>query len=350
MSVAICGDIHFGSKIGDENFFNYQNQSFDRMVDYCIQKQIKTIIFLGDIFNHRTTINFFVLDHVIKKFNRISKIFDNIIIVVGNHDVFYKNTNRLNSPNVIFNSLFSDDLKKKIKIIYEKPEELTYDGSLFLMLPWITKDNFDTCIESIKNSTSKYCMGHLEINGFLMNSKIKCEGGLKASTFKNFNRVFSGHFHTRSRNKNIIYTGSMTQLTWNDYNDKKGFYVLDSKTGKEEFVQLNDDIFIKLIINEKTNVEDMLYVKNSYIKIYINRKLTSIEQKIITQILLNNIKHEVIDNTIIEDNVDLKIEDESTDVIIKEVVQIQENIEPKDKKNVYRCLMSAHNNVLVEGN
>ena len=347
--MAICGDIHFGAKTNDEKFLEYQNRCFDYMIDYCVSNGIRTISFLGDVFNNRSSISIFILDYVIKKFTEISDKFDNIIITIGNHDTFYKNTNKLNSPDIIFNSLFSDKLKQKIKIIYDDPEEVTINGSLVLLVPWITKDNYEKCITAIENSTSKYCLGHFEINGFLMNSFVKCDGGLKTSSFKNFDRVLSGHFHTKSENKNIKYVGSLTQLTWNDYSDPRGFHILEQKTGKLDFIQCANEIFIKIIINETTDLNQFSNVKDSYIKVYINRKLNNKEEKVLTNILMQNIRYEVIDNTLVDDITDMEVNDESTDVIIKEGIDIQENMSDNEKRDVYKTIMNIYNKILVEG-
>ena len=37
-----------------------------------------------------------------------------------------------------------------------------------LFIPWICDDNYEDSIETIKNSTSDICFGHLEIKGFEM--------------------------------------------------------------------------------------------------------------------------------------------------------------------------------------
>ena len=45
-----------------------------------------------------------------------------------------------------------------------------------------------------------------------------------------FDRVFSGHYHTRSNNGRIFYLGNPYQMFWNDVNDARGFHIFDTET------------------------------------------------------------------------------------------------------------------------
>ena len=59
----------------------------------------------------------------------------------------------------------------------------------------------------IDESTSKVAMGHLEINGFKATRGHMMETGMDVSCFDRFERVFSGHFHTRSNDGKVYYLG-----------------------------------------------------------------------------------------------------------------------------------------------
>ena len=54
-------------------------------------------------------------------------------------------------------------------------------------------------------------------------------GGLDCSIFKNYDSVWSGHFHHRSKRGNVQYLGNPYQMYWNDYKDKRGFHIYDTE-------------------------------------------------------------------------------------------------------------------------
>ena len=288
MSIIICGDPHFGFRNNIEKFVSYQSQSFYTMIDYAFENKIKDIILLGDIFDNRRSIYLPILNDVLIKFKYALDKGINITMIAGNHDVFYKNTNKLNSPKVIFDRWKEIDTLGKLRIIDIDAEEITYEGVSFLLIPWLTSDNSESCIEYINKSMSTYCLGHFEINGFTMNGMTQCTEGLDQKIFSKFKRTLSGHFHTRSKNRNITYVGSMVQMTWADFDDKRGFWTLDPVTDKFDFISLNHEIFHKVMVNDNTTTNDIKEIsntiKNSFIQFYLNRKLLSLEYEILEHV------------------------------------------------------------------
>jgi DNA repair exonuclease SbcCD nuclease subunit len=82
----------------------------------------------------------------------------------------------------------------------------------------------------IKKTKAKIAMGHLELQGFRVNRQI-CDGSWSRSGyFKNFKKVFSGHYHTRSDNGTVFYLGNPYEIYWNDVNDPRGFHIFDTET------------------------------------------------------------------------------------------------------------------------
>jgi hypothetical protein len=104
------------------------------------------------------------------------------------------------------------------------------------MLPWICADNYAECMEAVKNSTAPVLMGHLELAGFVMHRGQQSEDGMDPKIFDKFDLVCSGHFHHRSRKGNIQYLGNPYEMTWNDFDDPRGFHILDTKTQELTFV------------------------------------------------------------------------------------------------------------------
>jgi hypothetical protein len=48
--------------------------------------------------------------------------------------------------------------------------------------------------------------------------------------------VFSGHYHHKSDDCHIYYLGNPYELTWQDYNDPRGFHLFDLETRELTFI------------------------------------------------------------------------------------------------------------------
>ena len=89
---------------------------------------------------------------------------------------------------------------------------MEFDGLNILFMPWINSENYQLCLDSMKDSSSSIMFGHFEINGFEM-YKAYCNNGMETEIFKKFDTVLSGHFHHKSDNGNVYYLGTPYELT-----------------------------------------------------------------------------------------------------------------------------------------
>ena len=48
--------------------------------------------------------------------------------------------------------------------------------------------------------------------------------------FNKFEKVYSGHYHTRSTDGKIYYLGNPYEMFWNDVKDDRGFHIFDTET------------------------------------------------------------------------------------------------------------------------
>ena len=99
MKLALISDTHAGARgdsaIFNEFFFKFWENVF---FPYLKENNITQICHLGDVVDRRKFINYVTLNSWRKRF--FDKLTENNIqmdVIVGNHDVTYKNTNEINA-------------------------------------------------------------------------------------------------------------------------------------------------------------------------------------------------------------------------------------------------------------
>lgn len=272
--IAVLGDTHFGAKSDSQVMLDYQEEFFtDFFFPELRRRRLDVVFHMGDLVDRRKYVNFHTL-------NRFREFFLDPLsdytahIICGNHDVFYKSTNRVNA----LDELCAD---RGINV-HTWPKTLSvFDENDIAVLPWMNIDNKEEWGEVLTTSEAPYCFGHLEINGFLMTRGFACDHGWKPSVFGRFDKVLSGHFHLRSENKNILYVGTPYDLDWNDCDSRKGFHVFDTYDGSVEFIEYPKKLYHKIEIDDASvDIESLTQsirqsrsrYKNSYVKIYVSNR------------------------------------------------------------------------------
>ena len=266
MKILLITDQHFGVRNDNEHFINHYKKFYGQVVIPFIKASgIKEIISLGDTFDRRRYINFHSLDEAKEMwFDQLIKLGCNHTMLIGNHDIYYKNTLKVNAPHEILGEYNFD--------VIDKPTTKSYDGTDILMLPWICDDNKSEVFEAVQRSKAPVCMGHLELNGFEAHPGHIMESGMDGTFFNKFKRVFSGHYHQKSTKGNISYLGNPYQLYWNDYGCKRGFHVFDTSTLKTTFYRNPFDIFYKLYYNNGVSIPESEDLKGSFVKLIVEEK------------------------------------------------------------------------------
>ena len=114
--------------------------------------------------------------------------------------------------------------------IYSETTSIMIGDLNVLLVPWINSENLESSIKLIKKSKAPVCMGHLELNGFVVTQQVIMDHGLDMKYFKKFDKTFSGHFHTRSNQGDIYYLGNPYEIYWNDFDNVRGFHIFDTET------------------------------------------------------------------------------------------------------------------------
>ena len=266
MKILLITDQHFGVRNDNQHFINHYKRFYSKVVIPFIKASgIKEIISLGDTFDRRRYINFHSLDEAKEMwFDQLIKLGCNHTMLIGNHDIYYKNTLKVNAPHEILGEYNFD--------VIDKPTTKSYDGTDILLLPWICDDNKSEVFEAVQRSKAPVCMGHLELNGFEAHPGHIMESGMDKTFFNKFKRVFSGHYHQKSTKGNISYLGNPYQLYWNDYGCKRGFHVFDTSTLKTTFYRNPFDIFYKLYYNNGVSIPESEDLKGSFVKLIVEEK------------------------------------------------------------------------------
>jgi DNA repair exonuclease SbcCD nuclease subunit len=309
MRIALINDTHAGargdSSIFNEFFFKFWENTF---FPYLKENNIKHVCHLGDVVDRRKFINFVTLNSWRKRFFDVLKNEGiTMDVIVGNHDVYFRNTNEVNAMNELFYGY--DNIK-----VYIDPIDIDYDGLSVALVPWINSTNYEQSIEFLNKTKSQVVFGHFEIAGFEMDRGNISHGGLDRKLFNRFDTVLSGHFHHKSSSGNITYLGNQYEITWADSGDQRGFHVIDTDTREVEFVQNPHTIFHKMSYDdterefEYWNSYDFSKLKDCYIKIIVvNKNNAYLFDSVVDKLY----KADVADISIVEDFTELDIEDDS---------------------------------------
>jgi DNA repair exonuclease SbcCD nuclease subunit len=337
MLVVILGDIHIGVR-NDSAVFNELQRKFytEVLFPYMEEHKLDTIVQLGDMFDRRKYINFnslnlakdYLFDPMLKK---------NITChtLVGNHDIAFRNTLSVNSQRLLLGGYPN-------VIVHDKPCTIDFDGLPIDLIPWICEENTQEISDFITESKSSFCAGHFELAGFEMDRNNWCREGQDPATLSKYELVIAGHFHHRSRKSNILYAGVPIEHTWADWNDPKGFHVLDTDTRELEFIKNPHTIYVKISYNDDDLFFDDVQKKDfseytgKYVKVVTIKK----NNAFLFETFMDNLsKANPVDITTVEDFTDDNLPGSEDDIdqaddtmaIIDKVVDALEIDLQKDK-------------------
>jgi DNA repair exonuclease SbcCD nuclease subunit len=346
MKIALITDQHLDGRKGSLAFWNFFQKFYDEVFFPTLEKEkVDAIIDLGDTFDNRKSIDFNTFNRIRDNyFDRLKKY--DVHMLLGNHCTYYKNTNKVNSPELLLKDY-------KNIYVYSEPKRVGFGSKKFLMLPWINTENREVVMRLLDTVEADNVCGHLEVNGFEVTPGMKFDhGGLEPSAFKNFKRVWSGHFHHRSKKGNIQYLGNPYQMFWNDYKDTRGFHIYDTETDKLKFIPNPFEIFDKIFYNDKKedyNKQDVSGYKDKYIKIVVEEKWDYQMFETLVDRLYNLGVHgiSIVENLVAEDTAtDIEISSKDTLTLLNEYIdEVEMSVDKTDLKNLMRSLYIESCNV-----
>lgn len=350
MKVAIITDQHFGARNDSIAFLDFFQKFYDNTFFPTIESSgINTVLILGDTFDRRKYVNFYSLQKTKEMFfDRLENMGIRVFMLAGNHDTYYKNTNDVNSPDLL--------LKEYSNIsVIDDPEEINIDGTKICMMPWICPENYTQSLNLMNTTQAEICMGHFEIAGFAMHKGMESHDGLSKDLFNKFDLVFSGHYHHRSSDKHIHYLGNPYELTWQDFNDPRGFHLFDLERRHLEFIQNPYTMFSRVEYDDKEKDPidlDSIDLKDKYVKVVVVNKTDYYKFDKFTQKLYNK---DCADIKIIEDmsefndgelGEEINLED-TISVLSNYIDSIETDVDKEHVKTFMRTLYTEAVNVEV---
>ena len=222
VKVLIIGDNHNGANGNNQRLLRQNVELYNNFLKPLIQfHHVDFCIDLGDFFDDREKIDIRVLKTVREEMLNALPV--PWYFIVGNHNLYYKNENRVNNLQETIGDLPNVHIVDKFKEV---------EG--IDLIPWITSSNAEYIAELVKTSTNKWCCGHFEFSGFQFDKSrvADVKEKITANTFHHYQKVFSGHYHIASEKGNIMYVGTPIQLTWIDVDVEKQVVLLDTETGE----------------------------------------------------------------------------------------------------------------------
>jgi len=274
MKILLITDQHFGVRNDNQFFVERYRRFYDTVViPYIDEHSITHVICLGDTFDRRKSINFSSLAAAKEMwFDQLASRGVTLTMLCGNHDIYYKNTLKINAPSLLLSEYSNVD-------IIDHPTQCSVGGVPTLLLPWICDENRAETMQKMSKTDARLCLGHLELNGFEAIPGHKMEHGDDPDIFSQFELVCSGHFHMRSRKANIQYLGNPYQLYWNDYGQTRGFHILNTEDLSLEFVSNPYNTFNKLYYknNLKLTEKHLSQLRGTYVKLIVEDKIDQVK-------------------------------------------------------------------------
>jgi len=320
MKVAIITDQHFGCRKNSKLFHDYFLKFYNDIFFPTLEKEgISVVVDMGDTFDSRKGIDFSALAWAKNNYyDRLKDMGIHVHTIVGNHTAYYKNTNDVNAVDLL--------LREYANVtVYSEATEIKLDKLGVLFIPWINQDNEEKTHKLIKKTTCKCAMGHLELHGFRVNKHVVMEHGMESELYQKFQKVFSGHYHTRSDNGTVFYLGNPYEMFWSDVNDKRGFTIFDTETLEHTPVNNPYRLFYNIFYEDDSHQTfDTREYENKIVKVVVRKKSNTKKfEKFIDKLYASNVADlKVVENFVVQDPEEFEVfESEDTLSILNRYIE-----------------------------
>lgn len=317
---AIFTDIHFGLKSNSSVHLQDCSDFVDWFIDVAKEKECETCLFLGDWNHNRSSISNITLHYGLTALERLSAAFDTVYFIPGNHDLFYRDRRDISSvawakhlPNVhIINDWFT--------------------AGDVTIAPWLVQDDW----KRLQRLSGKYLFGHFELPFFKMNAMVEMpdHGELQTPHLSGFERVFTGHFHKRQQQGNVVYIGNAFPHNYSDVDDDaRGMLILDWSGEMNYHTWPLQPRFRVYQLSDVLERTDELLKPNMYVRVNLDidisyEEANFVKEQLIPQYRLRELallpmKHNIEDDA--TDYGDMKFESVDN-IIISQIGQLEEGM------------------------
>jgi hypothetical protein len=163
-------------------------------------------------------------------------------------------------------------------------------------------------------------MGHLELQGFRVNKHLVMEEhGLDPNIFAKFQKVFSGHYHTRSDNGRIFYLGNPYEMYWTDVNDTRGFHIFDTETLEHTPINNPYKLFHNIYYEDTPHqLFDATEYQNKIVKVIVRKKSKIKDfEKFVDKLYAAGVQDlKIVENFDIQESEEFQIDDDENTISI----------------------------------
>ena len=313
MKIGIFTDSHWTARKSSRHLHDYFELFYKNIFFPALEEQgVEIVVHMGDAFDNRKSIDFWGLDWTRRVVLEPLRKYE-VHMIVGNHDIFLRNSTEINAPELLLKDY------PNIKT-YSSPTNTKVGGIDMTFIPWICSENYDETLKVIKKSKAKIAMGHLELQGFRVNKHLVMEEhGLDPNIFTKFQKVFSGHYHTRSDNGSIFYLGNPYEMYWTDVNDTRGFHIFDTETLEHTPINNPYKLFYNIYYEDTPHqMFDATEYANKIVKVIVRKKSKQKEfDKFIDKLYKVGIQDlKIVENFDIQENEDFVIDEEENTISI----------------------------------
>ena len=148
-------DLHVGVSSDNKIRLNETMKCVHWIIEKFKNENVDYVIFLGDLFNSRYSVNVNTLNIGIEIVSLLSENFEYLFLIAGNHDVYYKNTNEVNSVSF----LEKISANENIFVIDNEAKFIKINETIIGLYPWAyDKEN----LKNIENyQIPNFGFGHL---------------------------------------------------------------------------------------------------------------------------------------------------------------------------------------------
>lgn len=229
MRILITSDIHFGVP----NKLQHSIWAAKVIREYAHQQDIEVVLVLGDLFHDRNSLNIQVLSDAYDFFDELDQKYDQEWVAFpGNHDMFLKNSWKVNSVRPL----------SRLITIVEDIKMLNIGGAKFWVIPFVHYENaFMQAVRAIeaKASPDDILLTHIGVTGASLNECFLLKHwSLIDFADTKFKRIYSGHFHCFQQvGTKTWYPGSPIPFRFDEGLVEHGFIEYDTETNDHKFIK-----------------------------------------------------------------------------------------------------------------